>query len=108
MSQSEEEGDGLDKGASDVITPTVGGLKPVSQRCDRAARGRGQTTQHHQQKSRAATAVCASSASSAAGGDARAALRSVTAVAAGVVARGDVTVVSPAEMSPGAVSGAVA
>jgi hypothetical protein len=53
---------------------------------------------------RAAAAVRARSAAAAAGGDTRAAPRAVTAGAAGGVARGDVAVASPAEMSPGAVA----
>ncbi len=43
MSQSWEEGDGLDAGASGVIAPTQGGLKPVLKGRGRATRGGGQT-----------------------------------------------------------------
>jgi hypothetical protein len=57
MSQSSEEGDGLDAGASDVIAPTEGGLKPVAKGRKRAARGGGLTPQQRQQKSRAAAAA---------------------------------------------------
>ena len=45
MSQSSEEGDGLDAGASGVIAPTEGGLKPVAKGRGRAARGGSQTPQ---------------------------------------------------------------
>ena len=108
MSQSSEEGDGLDAGASGVIAPTEGGLKPVAKGRGRAARGGGQTPQQRQQKSRAAAAVRASSGAPPAGGGARAALRAVTAGAAGGLARGDVAAASPVEMSASVVAGAVA
>ena len=39
MSQSSEEGDGLDAGASGVIAPTEGGLKPVAKGRECAACG---------------------------------------------------------------------
>ena len=39
MSESSEESDGLDAGASVVIAPTEGGLKPVAKGRERAARG---------------------------------------------------------------------
>ena len=90
MSQSSEEGDGLDAGASGVIAPTEGGLTPVAKGRGRAARGGSQTPQQRQQKSRAAAAVRARSGAPAVGGGARAALRAVTAGAAGGLARGDV------------------
>ena len=61
MSQSWEEGDGLDAGASGVIAPTEGGLTPVAKGRGRAARGGSQTPQQRQQKSRAAAAVRARS-----------------------------------------------
>jgi hypothetical protein len=54
VSQSSEEVDGLDAGASGVIAPTEGGLKPVAKGRERAARGGGQTPQQRQQKTRAA------------------------------------------------------
>jgi hypothetical protein len=72
----------------------------------RAARGGGQTPQQRQQKSRAAAAV--RSGAPAAGGGARAALRAVTAGAAGGLARGDVAVASPMEMPASVVADAVA
>jgi hypothetical protein len=43
MSERSEEGDGLDTGASGVIAPTEGGLKPVAKERERAARGGGRT-----------------------------------------------------------------
>ena len=104
MSQSWEEGDGLDAGASGVIAPTEGGLNPVAKGRGRATRGGGQTArtpQQRQQKSRAAAAVRASSDAPAAGGGAR------TAGAAGGLARGDVAAESPVEISSSVV-GAVA
>jgi len=101
MSQSSEEGDGLDAGASGVIAPTEGGLTPVAKGRGRAARGGSQTPQQRQQKSRAAAAVRASSDAPAAGGGAR------TAGAAGGLARGDVAAESPVEISSSVV-GAVA
>ena len=110
MSQSWEEGDGLDAGASDVIAPTEGGLNPVAKGRGRATRGGGQTArtpQQRQQKSRAAAAVRASSDAPAPGGGAREALRPVTAGAAGGLARGDVAAASPVEISSSVV-GAVA
>jgi hypothetical protein len=57
MSQSSEEGDGLDAGASDVIVPTEGGLKPVAKGRERTARDGGLIPQQHQQKSRAASSA---------------------------------------------------
>ena len=67
MSQSPEEGGGLDGGASGVITPREGGLQPVSKGRGRAARGRSQTPQQRQQKSRAAAAERARSSAVTAG-----------------------------------------
>jgi hypothetical protein len=99
MSQSLEEGDGLDAGASGVIAPTEGGLQPVVKGRGRAARGGSQTPQQHQQKSRAAAAVRARSGDPADGGGARAA-RAVTAGAAGGLARGDVAVALPWRCRP--------
>ena len=97
MSQSSQEGNGLDDGASGVIAPADGGLKPVAKERGRAARGGGQTPQQRQQKSRAAAAVRARSGAPAAGGG-----------AAGGRAHGDVAVASPVELSASVVAGAVA
>ena len=96
MSQSSQEGNGLDDGASGVIAPADGGLKPVAKERGRAARGGGQTPQQRQQKSRAAAAVRARSGAPAAGGG-----------AAGGLAHGDVAVASPVELSASVVAGAV-
>jgi hypothetical protein len=67
ISERPEEGDGLDAGASGVIAPTEGGLKPVAKGRERAGRGGGHTPQQQQQKSRAAAAVRARSAAAVAG-----------------------------------------
>jgi hypothetical protein len=98
MSQSSEEGDGLDAGASGVIAATEGGLKPVAKGRGRAARGGSQTPQQRKQKSRAASAGWGRE-----GGSAH-----VTAGAACGLARGDVVVASPVEMSASVMAGAVA
>jgi len=54
LAHSTEEGGGLDGGASRVITPREGGLKPVSMGRGGAGRGGGQTPSQRKQKSRAA------------------------------------------------------
>jgi hypothetical protein len=67
MSQSTEDGGGLNGGASGVIATREGGLQPVAKGRGRAARGRSQTPQQRQQKSRAAAALRALSSAVTAG-----------------------------------------
>ena len=93
MSQSSEEGDGLDAGASGVIAPTEGGLTPVAKGRGRAARGGSQTPQQRQQKSREAKALRALSSAETAGAAGGLAVQGAAAAAAEIVAmsggRGD-------------------
>jgi hypothetical protein len=56
MSEWSEEGDGLDTGASDVISQTEGELKPMSKGREHAARGGVLRLSKRQQKSRSAAA----------------------------------------------------
>ena len=95
MSQSPEEGGGLDGGASGVITPREGGLKPVSMGRGVAGRGGGQTSAERKQKSRAA--VRARSSTVTAGAASGLAVQGTVASPADVVAD---AVASPAEETP--------
>ena len=97
MSQSSEEGDGLDAGASGVIAPTEGGLTPVAKGRGRAARGGSQTPQQRQQKSREAKALRALSSARTAGAAGGLAVQGAAATAAEIVAD---AVASPGEEPP--------
>ena len=99
MSQSPEEGGGLDGGASGVIAPREGGLQPVAKGRGRAARGGSQTPQQRQQKSRAAAAERARSSAVTAGAAGGLAVQGAVAAPAEVVAD---AVASPGEETPAA------